>query len=186
MQGEQGHGGDSNEAQTKLPPKRESRVPSVHRAHMARGLVALSPSSTERKGLKMREKCCFWERRKEGVVLQHRRKTEKVRFLRHTRALPSTTSSTHWRNGTSDRDASSRASKSTAEMLGKRKTSEPYQRAAENSPHPKQKEPETTLQTDLNILTEAFGDLKKHLESEIQKLTPEMDADKKRKKCTER
>lgn len=50
----------------------------------------------------------------------------------------------------------------------------------------KQKETETILKTDLNILTQASGELKKCLESETQKLTPEMDEDKKRKKRNER
>lgn len=50
----------------------------------------------------------------------------------------------------------------------------------------KQKETETILKTDLNMLTQASGELKKCLESETQKLTPEMDEDKKRKKRNER
>lgn len=76
------------------------------------------------------------EKEGEWVVLQHRRKGEKVTFLRHTRASPSTTSSTHQTNSTSDWDVSSCTRKSAAETLGKRKTG-PHQRAAENSPQPK-------------------------------------------------
>lgn len=76
------------------------------------------------------------EKEGERVLLWHRRKGEKVRFLRHTRASPSTTSSTHQTNSTSDWDVSSCTRKSAAEMLGKRKTG-PHQRAAQNSLHPK-------------------------------------------------
>lgn len=57
------------------------------------------------------------EERGSGATTQ---KGEEVGFLRHTRALPSITTSTHQRNSISDRDASSWTRKRTTKMLGKR------------------------------------------------------------------